>query len=134
MLAIRIALIIFELAPGLRQVIEMTNHNLGSKLTELIGDWTMCRRPNWPPRLSSPRRWRPRTPTPLRSAAGWCELDRGIGLGRRLLAVVGDTRRSGIDAVLPVGDGDIVLGTELAGSVKNTARTSGFVGAVTRVF
>jgi hypothetical protein len=40
-LAIRIALMIAEIAPGLRQVIEMTNPNLGSTVTELIGDCTM---------------------------------------------------------------------------------------------
>ena len=133
-LAIRIALMISELAPGLRQVIEMTNPNLGSKLTELIGDCTM---------LSSAELAAPAFVAAALATADTHAFEIGGRMvaagprdrvGGQLLAVVGDSRRSGIDAVLPVGDGDIVLGTELVGSVKNTARTSGFFGAITRVF
>jgi hypothetical protein len=40
-LALRVGLMIDELAPGLRIVIEMTNPRLGGRLTSLIGDCTL---------------------------------------------------------------------------------------------
>lgn len=133
-LAVRIALMIEELAPGLRIVIEMTNPRLGGKLTELIGDCTL---------LSSAE-----LAAPVFVAAALATADtQTFEIGGRMvaagprgrvggeeLAVIGDSRLSGIDAVLPSVDGDIVLGTELIGSRESFARQSGFMGAVTRVF
>ena len=39
--AIRVALVVEELAPNVRIVIEMTNPRLGGRLTELVGDCTL---------------------------------------------------------------------------------------------
>jgi hypothetical protein len=39
--ALRVALVVDELAPGLRIVIEMTNPQLGTRLTELVGNCTL---------------------------------------------------------------------------------------------
>ena len=116
--AIRIALMIAELAPGLRQVIEMTNPRLGSKLTELIGDCTM---------LSSAELAAPAFVAAALATADTQTFEIGGRMvaagprdrvGGQLLAVIGDSRRSGIDAVLPAEHGDIVLGTELVGSAR----------------
>jgi hypothetical protein len=54
-------------------------------------------------------------------------------IGGELLAVM-YTRRTGIDAVLPQNGGDLVLGTKLIGTARNLARTSGILGAVSRIF
>ena len=45
-----------------------------------------------------------------------------------------DTRRVGMDAVLPADAGDIVLGSSLVGTAKSAVRTSGVLGALTRTF
>ena len=74
------------------------------------------------------------TPRRSRSAAGSVAAGPRHRVGGEVLAVIADSRRSGIDAVLPTADGDIVLGTTLIGSSGNTARTSGMVGAFSRVF
>ena len=39
--ALRVALVVEEAAPGLRMVIEMTNPQLDSRLTELVGNCTL---------------------------------------------------------------------------------------------
>ncbi len=133
-LAVRMALMIEELAPGLRIVIEMTNPNLGGKLTELIGDCTL---------LSSAE-----LAAPVFVAAALATADtqtfeiggRMVAAGPRArvggeeLAVIGDSQLSGIDAVLPPQGGDIVLGTELIPSRQSFARQSGVIGAFARVF
>ena len=54
----------------------------------------------------------------------------GHRIGGELLAVIGDTRRTGIDAVLPQNGGDLVLGTKLIGTARNVARTSGILLAL----
>lgn len=132
--AVRLALMIEELAPGLRIVIEMTNPQLGGRLAELIGDCTL---------LSSAE-----LAAPVFVAAALATADtQTFEIGGRMvaagprgrvggeeLAVIGDSRLTGIDAVLPTGDGDIVLGTELIGSRESVARQSGMLGALARVF
>ena len=132
--AIRVALVVEELAPGVRIVIEMTNPRLGSRLAELIGDCTL---------LSSAELAAPAFVAAALATADIQTFEIGgrmvaagprARVGGQLLAVIGDTRRSGIDAVLPAEHGDIVLGTELVGSAQSIARTSGFVGAMARVF
>ena len=55
-------------------------------------------------------------------------------VGGELLALLGDTRRTGADAVLPPEQGDVVLGTELISSGKSAVRTSGLLGALTQTF
>lgn len=131
---VRMALMLEELAPGLRIVLEMSNPKLGGTLTELIGDCTL---------LSSAELAAPAFVSAALATADTQTFEIGgrmvaVGprerVGGRLLAVVGDSRRTGIEAVLPEQDGDIVLGTELVGSPRSTARTSGLVGAVSRVF
>ncbi len=132
--AVRLALMIEEMAPGLRIVIEMTNPQLGGRLAELIGDCTL---------LSSAE-----LAAPVFVAAALATADtQTFEIGGRMvaagprgrvggdeLAVIGDSRLTGIDAVLPTGDGDIVLGTELIGSRESVARQRGTLGALARVF
>ena len=133
-MALRLGLMIDELAPGLRIVIEMTNPRLGGRLTSLIGDCTL---------LSSAELAAPAfvaaalaTPDTQSFEIGGRTVAAGPRhrIGGELLAVIGDTRRTGIDAVLPQDGGDLVLGTKLIGTARNVARTSGMLGAVSRIF
>ena len=133
-LALRVGLMIDELAPGLRIVIEMTNPRLGGRLTSLIGDCTL---------LSSAELAAPAfvaaalaTPDTQSFDIGGRTVAAGPRhrIGGELLAVIGDTRRTGIDAVLPQNGGDLVLGTKLIGTARNVARTSGILGAISRIF
>lgn len=133
-LALRVGLMIDELAPGLRIVIEMTNPRLGGRLISLIGDCTL---------LSSAELAAPAfvaaalaTPDTQSFEIGGRSVAAGPRdrIGGELLAIIGDTRRTGIDAVLPQNGGDLVLGTKLIGTTRNAARTSGMVGAVSRMF
>ena len=133
-LALRVGLMIDELAPGLRIVIEMTNPRRGGRLTSLIGDCTL---------LSSAELAAPAfvaaalaTPDTQSFDIGGRTVAAGPRhrIGGELLAVIGDTRRTGIDAVLPQNGGDLVLGTKLIGTARNVARTSGILGAVSRIF
>lgn len=133
-LAVRVALAIEELAPDCRLVMEMANPILGEKLAPLLGDCTV---------LSSAE-----LAAPAFVAAALATADtKSFELGGRLvaagprsrvggehLAVIGDSRLLGIDAVLPAGDGDIVLGTKVTGSPRTSVRQSGMFGALTQVF
>ena len=100
-LALRVGLMIDELAPGLRIVIEMTNPRLGGRLISLIGDCTL---------LSSAELAAPAfvaaalaTPDTQSFEIGGRSVAAGPRdrIGGELLAIIGDTRRTGIDAVLP---------------------------------
>jgi Trk K+ transport system NAD-binding subunit len=131
--AVRVALAIEELAPGLRFVIEMSNPNIGGKLTELLGDCTL---------LSAADLAAPAFVAAALSSADIQTFEIGgrmvvagprDRIGGQLLAVIGDTKLVGTDAVLPK-TGDVVLGTELLSSEKNTVRQSGLIGAATRLF
>jgi Trk K+ transport system NAD-binding subunit len=133
-LAVRVALAIEELNPGCRLVLEMANPTLGEKLAPLLGDCTV---------LSSAE-----LAAPAFVAAALATADtQSFELGGRLvaagprsrvggveLAVIGDSRLRGIDAVLPAGDGDIILGTEVTASARTQVRQLGIFGALTRVF
>ena len=132
--AVRVALVIEEMVPGLRLVIEMTNPNLGHKVSELVGDCTL---------LSSAELAAPAFVAAALATADMQTFEIGgrmVAAGPRdrvggeLLAVVGDTSRSGVDAVLPESGGNVVLGTALVGTTRSVARTSGMVGALSRVF
>ncbi len=132
--ALRVALMVDELAPRARIVIEMSNPRLGNRLAELVGNCTL---------LSSAE-----LAAPAFVAAALATTDtltfeiggRVVAAGPRervagqRLAVLGDSGRSGVDALLPSGDGDILLGTELVGRARSAARTSGLVGALSRAF
>ena len=131
--AVRIALAIEELAPGLRFVIEMSNPNIGGKLTELLGDCTL---------LSAADLAAPAFVAAAMATADTQTFEIGGRMvvagprdrvGGQLLAVIGDSGQAGMDAVLPKA-GDIVLGTELLSSDRNSVRQSGLIGAVTRLF
>jgi hypothetical protein len=110
-LAVRVALAIEELAPGLRFVIEMSNPNIGGKLTELLGDCTLPR----PPTLAAPAfvARAMETADTQTFEIGGRMVAAGPGPGR-WPAARRDRRleAGGMDAVLPKS-GDIVLGTEL---------------------
>ena len=128
------ALVVEEVAPGLRMVIEMTNPQLGSRLTELVGNCTLLSAAD----LAAPAfvaAALATTDTQTFEIAG-----RMVAAGPREriggehLAAIGDTRRVGMDAVLPADAGDIVLGSSLVGTAKSAVRTSGVLGALTRTF
>jgi Trk K+ transport system NAD-binding subunit len=131
--AVRVALAIEELAPGLRFVIEMSNPNIGGKLTELLGDCTL---------LSAADLAAPAFVAAAMATADTQTFEIGGRIvvagprervGGQLLAVIGDSGQAGMDAVLPKA-GDVVLGTELLGTDRNSVRQSGLIGAVTRLF
>ena len=131
--ALRVALAIEELAPALRLVIEMANPQLGGPLTELVGDCTL---------LSSADLAAPAFVTAALATADTTTFEiagRMVAAGPRervggdVLAVIGDTGRAGAEQVLP-DDGNLVLGTELAGIGRSGVRTSGVLGALARTF
>jgi len=133
-LALRLGLMIDELAPGLRIVIEMTNPRLGGRLTSLIGDCTLLSSAE----LAAPAFVAAALATPDTQSFEIAGRTVAAGprhrIGGELLAIIGDTRRTGIDAVLPQNGGDLVLGTKLIGTARSVARTSGMLGAVSRIF
>ena len=132
--ALRVALVVEELTPGLRLVIEMANPQLGSRLTELVGDCTLLS----PAELAAPAFVAAALATAdtqtFEIAGRMVAAGPRDRIGGELLAVIGDSHRTGMEAVLPADSGDIVLGTELVGTAKNEVRTSGFLGALTRTF
>ncbi|WP_375425243.1 potassium channel family protein [uncultured Friedmanniella sp.] len=132
-LALRLALMIEELAPGVRLGDRDDHPLLGGKLSELIGDCTL---------LSSAELAGPAFVAAALATADVQAFEIGgrtVAAGPReqvtgeRLAVIGNTKLTGIEAVLPVGDGDIVLGTELVPQSRSDARRSGLVGALRRL-
>ncbi len=112
----------------------MANPQLGGRLTELVGDCTL---------LSSADLAAPAFVAAALATADTQTFEiagRMVAAGPRdrvggeLLALLGDTRRTGAEAVLPPEQGDLVLGTELIGSAKSAVRTSGLLGALTETF
>jgi Trk K+ transport system NAD-binding subunit len=132
--AVRMALAIEEMRSGVRLVIEMANPNFGDKLAPLLGECTV---------LSTAELAAPAFVAAALATADTQSFEIGGRLvaagprgqvGGEVLAVLGDTRLSGIEAVLPSADGDVVLGTEVIGSSRTTVRQLGVVGAITHVF
>ena len=99
--AVRIALMVEDVTPGIRQVIEMTNPRLAGTLAELIGDCTLLS----PAELAAPAFVAAALATADTSAfeIGGRSVVAGPRnrVGGEVLAVIADSRRSGIDAVLP---------------------------------
>lgn len=128
--AVHLALMLEELAPGLRLVIEMSNPQLVAKLSQLIGVCTL---------LSSAE-----LAAPLFVATAMASADtqtfeiggRFVAAGPRgcvggtELAVIGDSRLAGMDAVLPRSEGDVILGTKLTGRLESAARRSGLLSTL----
>jgi Trk K+ transport system NAD-binding subunit len=132
--ALRVALVVEEVAPGLRMVIEMTNPQLGGRLAELVGDCTLLSGAD----LAAPAFVAAALATADTQTFELAGRMVAVGprdrIGGEVLATIGDTQRTGMDAVLPADSGDIVLGTELVGSARSGVRTSGILGALTRTF
>lgn len=131
--AIKIALAVEELNHEARLVVEMSNPNLGDRLAPLLGDCTV---------LSTAELAAPAFVAAALATADTRSFElagRSVVAGPRSrvggeqLAVIGDSARGGIEAVLPV-DGDIVLGTELIGKGPSHVRRSGLVGYFSYVF
>ena len=131
--AVRTALAVEELNPEARLVVEMSNPNLGDKLATLLGDCTV---------LSTAELAAPAFVAAALATADTRSFElagRSVVAGPRyrvsgdLLAVIGDSTRVGIEAVLP-SEGDIVLGTELVGKGPSTVRRSGIRGTLSYVF
>lgn len=133
-LVVRQALAIEELNPKVRIVLEMDNPKLGLRLAPLLGECEV---------LSSAE-----LAAPSFVAAALATNDtQSFEIGGRLvvagprdriggedLAVLGDSSRSGLDALLPGPNGDIILGTEVVGSTRSAVRQSGVFGAFTHLF
>lgn len=132
--AVRVALAIEEILPSMRFVIEMSNPNIGGKLQQLLGDCILLSSAE----LAAPAFVAAATATPDTESfeIGGRPVVAGPRdrVGGELLAVLANSGRAGVDAVLPPGDGDIVLGTELLRGADSRVRRSGLVGALTRVF
>lgn len=140
--AVRVALAVEELNPKARLVLEMHNPNFGDHLALLLGECIV---------LSSAELAAPAFVSAALTTEHTTTFElggRSLAVGPRSLvggtelAVLGDTGRSGIDALLPAS-GDIVLGTKLVGpgfigsgveSARNSVRHLGVVGAITRIF
>ncbi|SDE20476.1 NAD(P)-binding protein [Auraticoccus monumenti] len=130
---IRVALMVEEMCPGVRLVLEMANPDLARRLEPLLGECVV---------LSAAEI---AAPSIVAAALESSEVEtfelagRPVVAGARdrvggeLLAVLGDTTRVGTDALLPV-DGDLVLGTEIIGRAGGSVRTTGLPGALRRTF
>lgn len=130
---IRVALMVEEICPGVRLVLEMDNPALARRLEPLLGECVL---------LSSAEI---AAPSIVAAALESSEVEtfelagRSVVAGARdrvggeLLAVLGDTGRVGTDALLPDA-GDLVLGTEIVGRAGGSVRTSGLPGALRRTF
>ncbi len=130
---VRIALAVEELNPHARLVLELSNPNLGEKLAPLLGDCTV---------LSTAELAAPAFVAAALATADTLSFElagRAVVAGPRarvageVLAVLGDSTRSGIAAVLPES-GDVVLGTELVGKAPSTVQRSGLRGTLSYVF
>ncbi len=121
-----------ELAPGLRIVIEMTNPRLGDRLISLIGDCTL---------LSSAELAAPAfvaaalaTPDTQSFEIGGRSVAAGPRdrIGGEVLAIIGDTRRTGIDdlSALPLGFQFGALVIQLFGLVLSAGITAVIVDAL----
>lgn len=131
---VRIALAVEELNHSVRIVLEMANPNLGDKLVPLLGECVA---------LSSAELAAPSFVAAALATADTQTFElagRLVAVGPRSriggqqLAVIGDSRRPGLEAVLPDTEGDIVLGTAVLGSGRTTVRRSGIFGALGHVF
>ena len=131
-MALRVGLMIDELAPGLRIVIEMTNPRLGDRLISLIGDCTL---------LSSAELAAPAfvaaalaTPDTQSFEIGGRSVAAGPRdrIGGEVLAIIGDTRRTGIDdlSALPLGFQFGALVIQLFGLVLSAGITAVIVDAL----
>lgn len=135
----RVALAVEELQPGVRQVLELANPNFSDRLASLLGECVV---------LSSAQL---AAPAFVAAAVTTGEVQtfelagRLVSAGPRsrvggeVLAVLGDSDRPGIEAVLPA-EGDLVLGTSTLGRERQHGhgsrhvRTAGIFGALTSVF
>lgn len=125
------ALLVEEVAPGVRLVLEMDNPALSSRLEPLLGECVV---------LSSAEI---AAPSIVAAALEWSDVQtfelagRLVVAGSRqrvggeLLGVLGDSTKSGTEALL-TEDGDLVLGTEIVAGAASSVRTSGLLGALRR--
>ncbi|NNG18961.1 potassium transporter TrkA [Naumannella sp. ID2617S] len=131
----RVALLVEELNPGVRLVLELSNPNFRERLSNLLGECVV---------LSSAQLAAPAFVAAGVSAGEVQTFELGgrmvsagprARVGGELLAVLGDSDRPGIEAVLP-DDGDLVLGTSSLGRDRapRRVRTAGLVGAIGSVF
>ncbi|MGD7787931.1 NAD-binding protein [Propionibacteriaceae bacterium Y1700] len=131
---IRTALAIEERNPEARLVLELANPNLGRRLPGLLGECVV---------LSSAELAAPSFVTAALATDDVTTFEIGgrlVVAGPRdrvagdHLGVLADSRREGDEALLPDGDGDVVLGTQLVGSSKSSVKTSGLRGVLAHVF
>lgn len=121
---VQLALLVEELQPGLRMVLEMENPQLGRRLEPLLGECTV---------LSSAQL---AAPSFVAAAIASSEVQT-FEIGGRLV-VAGPTDRVGGERLAVLTDSlldqrtDLVLGTTVVGSSTGTVRPAGIVGAVRR--
>lgn len=129
----RIALLLEELNPGLRLVLELSNPTFANRLSTLLGECTV---------LSSTQLAAPAFATAALTGSELRTFElagRTVTAGSRdrvggtTLAVLGDTRTAGIAGVL-TEQGDLILGTEALPEPHRQARQSGLWGAVVGLF
>lgn len=130
--AMRLALLVEEINPAARMILEMSNPQLSGKLSDLLGQATV---------LSSAALAAPSFVSACLADAQVESFEIGgrlvvAGLrsrvGGELLAVLGDS--SAGSGSLLADEGDIVLGTEVLPSEPPSARQVGFWGALARTF
>lgn len=130
---VRTALLVEELNPDVRLVLELNTPSLAERLPRLLGD---CRV------LSSAELAAPFFVSAALSTGDTSTFElagRQVVAGPRgrvggiELAVLGDTRLTGEASLLPAVGGDMVLGTQFTGADPTTVRTSGLAGVVGHV-
>lgn len=130
--ALRLALLVEEVAPGARLVLEMRRSVISHRLGELLGDCVV---------LSTAQLAAPSfVAATLASGAvetfefGGRQVVAGTRdrVGGPPLAVLGDSRTTSVSGLLDT-HGDVVLGTEVLPSGRPQARQSGFWGALAQV-
>ena len=130
---VRAALLVEEINPSVRLVLEMATPSLGERLPRLLGDCQV---------LSSAELAAPFFVTAALATADTTTFElagrqvvagprRQVG-GRELL-VLGNSELSGEASLLPDSGGDVILGTELTGSDPTSVKTSGILGVIEHV-
>lgn len=131
--AIQWALMIEDLHPGVRLVLELANPRLGRRLEPLLGEcMVLSSAALSAPAFVSAALASPEVQT-FELAGRLVVAGARHRVGGDELAVLGNSHGGGTEPLLG-REGDIVLGTRLVGEPDEQVRTSGWIGALGRVF
>ena len=130
--AMRLALLVEELNPAARLVIEMRRSAISTKLNDLLGQCIVLSTAQLAAPSFVAAALADDDVTSFEIAGRSLVAGHQSRVGGQLLGVLGDANAAGSDGLLGLR-GDIVLGTEVVGSGPRRVRQSGFIGAIAHV-